>query len=263
MGVRAASQSEIMIETKRPEGFRLELRHLAMVVVFFALFTTVLIPVANRLGARGILNPPLLLLVTSPWLLGVLILVFERKGPLKYWAAPLLLSLIAPAMATCHDWRFLQGDFRSHTAREILDTLLLNVALIGAFTLFVLRMTPLRCPECANCTMIPLRGLWGPEQRTVNTRWCAACGAKYWKTCEGEWREERRKTWMDEPFQIGAMIERAPEHRFNPDTRPVAPMVSKSAEYKVLMAAGATWGGAMVVGPEAEGERKGVNSVAG
>jgi hypothetical protein len=217
------------MKSKEAVGFRIHLRHVVILVVFFAAFLGLMIPMVRRLGAAGLCNPPLALLLTAPWLLAVLILILERKSPLKFWLAPLLLSLIAPALAICHDWLILDGWLRLSTVPNLPATLLVNALLIGSFTFFAGDMAPRHCPECKRWAMIPLRGFWGPGIRTPNTRWCAACGAKYWRTTEGEWREERRRTWFDnvkESTKASPFDAKNAKNRFNPDSRVVNPILT-------------------------------------
>jgi len=209
----------------QPEGFRFHLRHVVILVVFFTVLVAILTPAARSLGAHGVLNPPVLLLVAAPWLLAMLILGIERTSPVKFWAAPLLLSLIAPVLALCHNWMVLEGWFRSQAIPSLFQTLVLNVGLIGTFTLFAFDMSPRRCPECRSWRMIPLRGFWGPAARTPTTRWCARCGALYWRTRSGEWKQERRRTWLDPRQDTQAPGSRKEERTFDKDARSFSPKV--------------------------------------
>jgi hypothetical protein len=36
-------------------------------------------------------------------------LALDRHGPVKYWTAPILVSLIASVLIACHDWRVIQA----------------------------------------------------------------------------------------------------------------------------------------------------------
>ena len=58
-----------MIKPNPPVGFRLHLRHVAIPAFFVAILVNILTPVAWNLGAKGVLNPPLLLLLLAPWYL--------------------------------------------------------------------------------------------------------------------------------------------------------------------------------------------------
>jgi hypothetical protein len=123
--------------------------------------------------------------------------VVERKGPVKYWAAPLLLSLTAPALAIGHDWFLVDAWQRTGTIPHALLSLVFNILLVGSFSLFFAAMYPDSCPRCGHRSLIPLLRLWGACQRTSQTRWCGSCGAKYWRNREGIWQKERRATWVD------------------------------------------------------------------
>jgi hypothetical protein len=209
-----------------PDGFRFHLRHLAILAIFFSVLLGIFTPLARRLGAYGLLNPPLLLVLASPWLLGVLVLLLERRSPVKFWAAPLLLSLMAPALAVGHDWLVLDSWHRLQIAPNLFVTLGLNIGLIGSFTLFVTKMFPSRCPDCRGLTMIPLRGFWGPSLRTPTTRWCASCGAMYWKTSQGDWKREQRRTWLDLARNGSPHREQARRERFDKDARAFSPLLT-------------------------------------
>jgi hypothetical protein len=226
-----------MMKPDQPLTFRLHYRHVAILVMFFAIFLGLLTPMARELGAKRVLNPPMLLLLLAPWLLAVLILVFDRKSPVKFWLAPLLLSLLAPALAIGHDWVVVESWFRFQTIPNFLVTLAFNVLLIGTFTFFMTEMSPRRCPECKRLAMIPLRDFWGPGARTPNTRWCALCGAKYWRTAEGEWRKERRRTWLDnvkDSTNVLPAVGNGGERPFGSDSRIVAPLLAGNRPKSLL-----------------------------
>ena len=42
------------MKPNQPAGFRLHLRHLAILVVFFSIFLGLLVPVSRDLGAKGV-----------------------------------------------------------------------------------------------------------------------------------------------------------------------------------------------------------------
>jgi hypothetical protein len=207
-------------------GFRFHPRHLAIIVAFFALCVGLLLPVAGKLDALGVLDLVMMLLVAAPWLLALLILVFGRKSPVKSWAAPLLLSLSAPVLVIYHDWMVLASWQRMGTVSNPLVTLAINIVLIGLFTFCVVEMSPRRCPECRGWAMIPLQGPWGPFLRMPSTRWCASCGAKYWRTSEKEWRKERRRTWLEVDQDGTRLAVGKQERRFDPDSRVYSPRIS-------------------------------------
>jgi hypothetical protein len=180
------------------DELRLTLRRQLILVASFALTTGILVPVASRIGSSGVVNPTLMLVILTPWVLGMLVLAFDRRGPVKYWAAPLLVSLIAPALVVCLDWQVVRTWLVYRTIPSVILTLVVNLCLIAAFTHFLTRMSPRRCPKCGRWTLIPLRSVRGVEERTAYTRWCGRCGAKYWRKHRGEeWKVERRRTWID------------------------------------------------------------------
>ena len=181
----------------RALGLRLRVRHLLIVVAYFAILLGILVPVLKHYGSSGMINATQAILIVSPWLLGILVLVVERKGPVKYWAAPLLLSLTSPALAICHDWVILDMWRRSGVAPHAIVSLLINFVLIGSFSLFFASMFPGCCPKCGHRSLIPLRDVWGGGRRMSKTRWCGSCGAQYWRDGQGLWQRERRATWVD------------------------------------------------------------------
>jgi transcription elongation factor Elf1 len=129
-------------------------------------------------------------------LLGVLVLLVERKGPVKYWAAPLLLSLTGPALAIGHDWLLLTSWQKTGTVPNAIVSLALNIVLIGSFSLYFASMYPGSCPRCGHRSLIPLLRFW-TNNRASKTHWCGSCGAKYWRNRDGLWQKERRSTWVD------------------------------------------------------------------
>src|SRR5206468_209130 len=128
-----------------------------------------LVPVLKHYGSSGMFNGTQAILIVSPWLLGILVLLVERKGPVKYWAAPLLLSLTTPALAISHNWVILDVWRRTGHVPHAIVSLLINVALIGTFSLFLASMYPGSCPKCGHRSLIPLRDLWGRNRRTPKT----------------------------------------------------------------------------------------------
>ncbi len=105
---------------------RPNVRHLLIVAAFFALMLGVLVPLVRHLGTIGVIQPYLMILVLSPWLLGILVLAIDRPSPVKYWAAPLLLSLIAPALAVGHDWLIIRSWMLTGGPPDAVVTLLLE-----------------------------------------------------------------------------------------------------------------------------------------
>lgn len=193
----ATTEEETMKSLTRHLGLRFRMRHLFILVTYFAVLLGILVPVLKLYGSSFPINAKLLILLASPWLLGVLVLLVERKGPVKYWAAPLLLSLTAPALAICHDWVIADVWHRTGAIPNAMVSLLLNIVLIGSFSAFFISMYPGCCPKCGHRSLIPLLRLWGRGNRTSQTRWCGVCGAKYWRNREGLWQKERRATWVD------------------------------------------------------------------
>lgn len=173
----------------------------------FGAYTSTVVAVASFarvVEARGggwTIVPAALLL--SPWLLGILIIAFDRPGPLRNWMGPVLLSLFYPGVALWYDVASLAEWVRFGQYPAWAFAVFLNVVFLGGFTAYIVSMGPRRCPRCSRRALIPLLRLGKQEQRTAKTRWCAACGAQLWRDLEGQWRPERRKTWLDAARERG------------------------------------------------------------
>lgn len=186
-----------MKHTTRTHGLRIRDRHLLILFAYFAVLLGILVPALRIYGAKNAVNGSLVILLASPWLLGLLVLLVERKGPVKYWAAPLFLSLSAPALAISHNWMIVDHWRVTGAVPSTIISLLVNIIFVGSFSLFFARMYPDCCPRCGHRSLIPLIHLWNRSDRTPKTRWCGSCGAKYWRNREGLWQKERRSTWVD------------------------------------------------------------------
>ena len=145
---------------RHPHGLHPTLRHLMILVVYFALVFALAAPLL-RAGEAAQLT---LLLPLTPPLLALLVLMFDRPGPVKYWlvgliASPTLLGFVA--------WLdFLAVAMGTHGLDRVFPLLvLLNVLALSSLVL-VFKRLPKRCPECGKRSMLPLAQL----------RWCASCG---------------------------------------------------------------------------------------
>jgi hypothetical protein len=183
--------------SNRPFGLSVISRHLVILLSSFTLLLGVLVLAIKFIGIGPSMYAPGVILIGSPWLLGVLVLAVERNGPVKYWAAPLLLSLTSPALAVCHNWVIVDFWRQTGAIPNVLVSLTINAILIGSFSAFFVAMYPGCCPRCGHRSLIPLRKFWGQSKRTPNTRWCGSCGAQYWRDRQGIWQKERRATWVD------------------------------------------------------------------
>jgi hypothetical protein len=218
----------------RPPGFRVRSRHLVILVVFLAVVVGVLVPLARFMGRLGLLSPQLLFLVAAPWLLGLLVLLIERKSPVKFWAAPLLVSLSAPALVLWLNSVVVLGWAQTPSVPALLATLLINVVLIGRFSAFLRDMSPRCCPGCRYHSMIPLRSFWRADPRTRKTFWCTSCGTAYWRTMKGEWKKERRRTWADLPMLADSCTAGRESKPFDTHARGIAPMIHSRRKSQLL-----------------------------
>jgi hypothetical protein len=221
------------MSASRLDWFRPRFRHVAIGVAFLALVAGILVPLTRILGRLGLLSPQLLLLVAAPWLLGLLVLLIERRSPVKFWAAPLLVAVGAVPLVLWLNSVVMQGWTHRPSVPALLATLLTNIAFIGGLTVFLRDMCPRNCPECRTRSMIPLRGFLGSERRTRRTFWCGSCGAAYWRTMAGEWKKERRRTWVDlAPIASSAGAGKDGSH-FDTGSRVIAPVVRMGGKHTV------------------------------
>lgn len=187
-----------MAECKgQSRGFHLTLRQQMIGVAYFAIIFTIASSLRDGAGKVQPFAAMLSAILFTPWILGFLVLFFDRPGPLKNWAVPTLFMLFCPAIALGQDWITATAYWDSGTIARPLATAVLNLFCFGSLALYWNRMGPAECPACGRVALIPLMGLWGQTRRTDNTRWCAGCSSLYWKVRNGPWKKERRKTWLD------------------------------------------------------------------
>jgi hypothetical protein len=180
---------------------RFTFRHFVVLGVYFTVLFKIILPLINYAGYTRIGQTVLAVVLFSPPLLALLVAIIERPGPVKYWAMSLLLCLFFPALVLYHDVGVVH-DYLAYGRRPTLwATLLINVVILTNTLPYVARMVPRPCPKCRRRTLVPLLRPFRKDKRTVKTCWCASCGAKFWKDSEGNWRPERRNTWLDEPAQ--------------------------------------------------------------
>jgi hypothetical protein len=158
----------------------------------------------------GLIQAIPLAVLYSPWLLGLLVIVLDCPGPIRNWLGPLLISLFYPALGFWYDWTALDAWIRHGDRPAWVYLVPVNGVLLFGFVAYVARMAPKRCPRCQRRSLIALLRLFAQEKRTVNTHWCASCGAQLWKDPEGRWQNERRQTWLD-AAELRAEMPAAPE----------------------------------------------------
>jgi hypothetical protein len=136
-----------------------------ILVVHFALICAL-----ARLFRSGIYGGLILTLALSPTLLALLVLVFDRPSPAKYWLAGLLASLFLPSLAISFD--LLAAAAGGYIWRNRGSLLILDVVnVLGVVALFrVAWRLPRRCPECGLRAWLPL------GRRSTPLFWCASCG---------------------------------------------------------------------------------------
>src|SRR5690348_14987455 len=128
-----------------PYGLRPTLRQVMIVVVFVAVATALF---------RG--APPLVLSVLvplTPPLLALLVALFDRPGPAKFWLAGLIASLFPPALAAwCDLWVWWYGGDQASVALALI--VVNGLGLVGLVR--VTRRLPRPCPGCGMRSLLPL-----------------------------------------------------------------------------------------------------------
>ena len=136
------------------------------------------------------------LLLISPWVLGMIMMIFDRGGPVRNWFGPVIHSAFYPLALVTYNaivvQEWMKVGFLPHPA----IVAFVNTALLGCFLFFVHYLWPRRCPVCKHNRLLPLVPLVFREQRSNATHWCASCGKQFWKN-QGAWEPERRRTWWD------------------------------------------------------------------
>jgi hypothetical protein len=136
------------------------------------------------------------LLLISPWMVGMMIMVFDRKGPVRNWLGATVHSAFYPLALIVYNGAIVEHWRRSGTLSHPVTVVLLNLLLLSCFAFFAHCFWPRRCLSCGQRSLIPLMPFAFREQRSNSTHWCASCGVQYWKK-DGQWVVERRKTWWD------------------------------------------------------------------
>ncbi|MDR3634593.1 MAG: hypothetical protein P4L84_12375 [Isosphaeraceae bacterium] len=184
---------------KRPtlNGLRPTSRQGAIFGLYVCLFLVVDgVIVASHRVIGGVNVLPLIFMFCL-WLLGLLIVLLDRPGPVRNWAGPFLVSLSCPYVALWYDGEAILHWARSAPLPPWHHIVLINGLLLGGFGVYFVRMYPRSCPSCGLRSLIPLLRLTRVEKRLSRTRWCASCGETLWKDAEGRWQKERRRTWVE------------------------------------------------------------------
>lgn len=206
--LKSAPRGKIIVhQGRRPCGarwFRPTLRHQMILVAYAAVLMSIVTWVNRSPVLGGSVNTPVTALLLSPWILAILVLAFDRHGPLKYWLAPLLLMLFPPLLAICFDVYMVQEFIASGALPRLVPALLINGLFLPALVLFWTQTKPVDCPTCGDRSLIPLIHPWGRSKRTFKTRWCASCGSKFWRGSGKDWLPERRTTYYEDRPGVAA-----------------------------------------------------------
>jgi hypothetical protein len=190
-------------KTHSPAGIVLTLRHQMIAVAYFAVLFAGLVRVLEGPAASAGSAAARWALLGSPWVLGGLVWVFDRPGPLRDWTTAGLLFAFYPALTIYVDVSVALGAAESGALPGLGSMALFNALMLGSSLAYYLRMRRLHCPACGERSMIPLVRLKGQSGRSNRTRWCASCGVQFWRDPSGAWRPERRTTWAGASGPLG------------------------------------------------------------
>lgn len=151
------------------------------------------------------------LALISPWIMGMMILVFDKKGPVRNWFGTVVHSLFYPLALVTYNWTVIHEWTRFGRTPSSMIIAMVNLLLLSSCVFFLRYLWPLRCPACGHRGLVPLMPLIFREKRSESTHWCAACDMQYWRK-KGAWDIERRKTWWDEAKQ------QRPKHEVTSET---------------------------------------------
>src|SRR5947209_9967561 len=84
-------------------GLRITLRDLMIAVAYSGVMSALVANVLKGPGPDTYQTSARVLLLLSPWVLGGLIVLFERPGPTKDWLAACVLFAFYPALVLYHD----------------------------------------------------------------------------------------------------------------------------------------------------------------
>jgi hypothetical protein len=166
-------------------------------VIPWVYLASVLVTFTTEFSTSGARFTRLLFLIVLllPWVMGAIILTWS-DGPLKNWTVRLIVSLSFISII-CYTVIILARMAQFLGLSPVICSGPFVALPMAGYLLFLLHMSPRRCPACARRSLIPLLQLVSHEKRSANTRWCAGCGGKYWKDRSGTWQQERRTTWHD------------------------------------------------------------------
>jgi hypothetical protein len=147
-------------------GVRPTLRHLMILTVAVALLSAVAAPMVRHGPNGSDLAQATSVVIFAPALLGLLVFMMDRPGPVKNWLAGLLLQFTYPVVVVWADglaYEFGQGR------RLFWPLVVLNALTIPSLLRIVNRL-PERCPQCGLRALLPL------GRFNLTLRWCASCG---------------------------------------------------------------------------------------
>ena len=155
------------------------------------LFTALVLALASTLRV-----PRILLLLLSPWFLGLTVMLFDRPGPVRNWLGSVMHSFMYPVALVTYNSYVVAEWLKMSWTPPWWQVGGINLLLISCFAMSVRYLSPHSCPLCNHRGLVPLMPWLVRESRSKSTLWCAFCGSQFWKK-DGEWISERRQTWWD------------------------------------------------------------------
>ena len=141
-------------------------------------------------------NSRILVILISPWVLGMMVMIFDRAGPVRNWFGSVVHSVFYPLALITFNWCVVDQWMRYGWLPHPVLVVAVNLLLLACLGFCFRYLRPRRCPSCRRGSMIPLMPWLFRERRSNSTHWCALCGSQYWMK-EGAWEPERRKSWWD------------------------------------------------------------------
>jgi hypothetical protein len=197
-------------------------RLLMVPALYIILLLAVFIPWFRSSGMSGPVLLSVFILLLLPWTIGVLSSVLKCANPAWAWAVSVLNILLCFTIFICYTKLiYISMDLLGiEVFRPTFVVIAINTLFLVCYSRSLARLGPRRCPSCKRRTLIPLLRFGKLDKRTANTRWCASCGAMFWRDRHRVWQVERRKTWLDEDEagrdevkrRVGAEYKQESEH---------------------------------------------------
>jgi hypothetical protein len=165
-----------------------------ILVVYFATLFAILIPALRVFPEtpKAVVSLLLSNLIFSSLVLGSLVRLLDRPGPVRDWIVALSFSLLFPCFAIL--FTIEKFDFGPPIGRSLPTMILILIwdlcVALDVFFHGVPALRPARCPACGRRSLIPrknARGRIPPVAEQI--RWCASCGSEYRRRPSGGWED--------------------------------------------------------------------------